>query len=64
MVNQESLVGESGRNNFPEESESSFRVLVGKNYDYLEPKLVGSLVSESKGWQSQSIVEIFEAYYY
>jgi len=25
-------------------------VLVGKKFDYLEPKLIGSIVSENKGW--------------
>jgi translation initiation factor 2B subunit (eIF-2B alpha/beta/delta family) len=46
MVNQSSLIlSESGKSQFPHEDESSFRVLISKKYDYLEPKLVNSLVS-------------------
>jgi|JI9StandDraft_2_1071091.scaffolds.fasta_scaffold758505_1 translation initiation factor 2B subunit (eIF-2B alpha/beta/delta family) len=57
MCNQESLVvSESGRSWFPEEDEFTFRVIIGKRFDYVPPQLVTTLVGESRGWENKSIV--------
>ena len=51
FLNQESLVHEqSSKGLFDGEDEKTFRVQISKRYDYIEPRLVDGLVSESKLW--------------
>ncbi len=44
------MLSENGRSWFPSEDEFSFRVVVGKRFDYVSPDLIVALVGESKGW--------------